>query len=264
MNAIRFIDEKIADANIYIAAIMVVAIAWGTLAFAIKSKTIELSDVFPGVPAGVVFWMGWWLELLVVYSLITDPVANYWLLLLFDGFANVALIATAWSLMPKDKVPTLWHFSAYLAAGTLTLVSWNLIFGKHLPFDSPAWRMFVAAPGMILATCGFLFLAYSASKQFPPFATYIWALCLAYGLCQPPAYYCHLIDPSGNLVAKGVISALLALGKLLFVLLFVSILVTNTTNFGTDRGVRIVKTFLTVASMASTIALIVVKLATFM
>lgn len=216
--------------NLFVSGIMVVAIAWGFFLLAHsyaptrqKHKGRPLPKVYPGFPSALLCWLWWWLILLAVYSLIDDP-ATYWIVLLLDGFGNIALVATALCLLPENKALPSWKFAGYILSSSLTLLSWNLLLGARFPTAGPHWKMVVSSVGILLAAGAFVFLAIAAANRFKQFTGHIWLVCAPYALLQVPAYFYLLINPGSYPKEAALIQSWLAIGKIMFILLFLYIL----------------------------------------
>jgi hypothetical protein len=166
----------------------------------------------------------------VVYSLI-PAIPNpsvYWRILLLDGFGNIALLGTAACLRPKELALPPWKFVGYSLSLSLTVLSWNLLLGARKPTAEPGWKVLVSTPGVFLAVAAFILLAYTAAKCFTEFKVEIWLICMPYALLQGPAYYFILIDPTSRPAGLKVVECWLAIGKIMFILLFSYILLVRT------------------------------------
>ncbi|HJR09600.1 MAG TPA: hypothetical protein VJ842_20230 [Pyrinomonadaceae bacterium] len=233
MKFFEVLNNVLRESNVYVAGMMVVAIAVGIFLFArsLDTKSVLASDdsklppkIYPGYPSALLCWLTWWLILLVVHTLIPNPTTYYWIILLLDGFGNIALLGVAACLLPQDKaLPTL-KFIGYLLSASLVLLVWNLLLGAPYHSASVVWKITVSSLGIFLAMGAFILLAYTAAERFTDFKVQIWIICTPYALLQAPGYYLLLIDLNADTNQRELLRSLLAIGKIIFVILFISIL----------------------------------------
>lgn len=265
---LHILDKVVQYSNPFATGMMIVAIAFGffLLGGSVRAAPnpnepheIELPKIYPGPPSALLCWLVVWLNWLVIYAILPDPSA-YWIVLLLDGFGNAALVAAAVCLLGDDKAPPVWKFLAYILSGSLVLLCWNLLIGSRVPSDYLAWRIIVSLPGLLLAAGAFIYLAVTASKRFARLRRQIWLMCFVYALLQFPAYIYFLMLSAPNSLQGKLTTGLLGVGKIMFVLLFLSILLIEMEIVEKDSAIKRIKKFLPVIQLTLSVVAIVVRL----